>query len=365
MAKNEKVKDPLVRLTKRTEINEALAWLYRGIAFVLGLVVVSIFMKLVIGMGPIETYSTMFKGAFGNKIYFSNTMLYVAKLLCVAVALAPAFKMRFWNIGAEGQLLAGALVSAICMMYLGTKLPSGILIAIMFVCSIIAGAVVGVIPAIFKAKFNTNETLFTLMMNYVVICIVDFFYNKWKGDRASIGTLNRVNKAGWLPEFFNSKWALITLIVLAISVLVYLYLNKTKHGYEIAVVGESVNTAMYAGINVSKVIIRTMIMSGAICGIAGFLTVSGKDHTISSSTTGGGYGFTAIIVAWLAKFNTIQMIFISVLIVGLERGTELIASNNSEFDSSASKIVIGIILFFIIAAEFFINYKIVLRKKEG
>jgi simple sugar transport system permease protein len=147
-------------------------------------------------------------------------------------------------------------------------------------------------------------------------------------------------------------------------VLLFLYLKKTKHGYEIAVVGESVNTARYAGINVDKVVIRTMLLSGAVCGIAGFLTVSGKDHSISSSTTGGGYGFTGIIVAWLSKFNTIQMIVISVLIVALERGTELIASNNAEFDSSASKIVIGIVLFFVIGAEFFINYKVNFRSKE-
>lgn len=365
MNKRAKVKEPFIRLSKKSNVSETKAWIYRIIALLLGLIAVSIFMALVIGMNPIETYSTLIKGAFGNKIYLSNTLVYTSKLLCVSIALAPAFKMRFWNCGAEGQLLAGGLAAAICMVYLGTKLPSVLLIVVMLASSMIAGALVGFFPAVFKARFNTNETLFTLMMNYVVIQIVNYYYDKWKGVKSTLGVINSGNKAGWLPSLFNTSWGINLTIVLILTVLIFIYLKKTKHGYEIAVVGESINTAKYAGINVNKVIIRTMLLSGAVCGVAGFLTVAGKDHSISSSTTGGGYGFTGIIVAWLAKFNTIQMIIITVLIVALERGTELIASNYAEFDSSASKIVIGIVLFFVIAAEFFINYKINFRRKEG
>lgn len=365
MSEKSNVKEPLIRLSKRNDVSESKAWIYRIIALVLGLAFVAVFMFAVTGMNPFEVYSTMFEGAFGNSIYFSSTIIYTAKLLCIAVALAPAFKMRFWNIGAEGQLLAGALSTAIVMVYLGSKLPSFLLIIVMFVSAVAAGALAGFIPAYFKAKFNTNETLFTLMMNYVVIKLVDFFYNKWMGDSSSLGKLNRATKAGYLPELFGIDWLLNVAVVVVIAVLVYLYLKKTKHGYEIAVVGASVNTARYAGINVKKVIIRTMLISGAICGIGGFLTVAGNDHSISSATTGGGYGFTAIIVAWLAKFNTIQMMFISLFIVFLEKGTNLIANSNDAFDSSASQIVIGIVLFFVIGAEFFINYKLNFRKKEN
>ena len=359
-----KVKEPLVRLTKKENVSQLKAWGYRGIALVLGLITVAVFMKLVIDISPIELYSTMIKGAFGNKIYLSSTLIYSAKLLCIAVALAPAFKMKFWNIGAEGQLLAGGLATAIVMVYCSTSLPSWLLFVVMIVAAVAAGAFVGFLPALFKAKFNTNETLFTLMMNYVVIKLVDFFYDKWKGSASSLGKINRATKAGYLPDLFDTSWALNVIVVLVLTVLVFLYLKKTKHGYEIAVVGESINTARYAGINVSKVIIRTMLMSGAICGVCGFLTVAGQDHSISSGTTGGGYGFTAIIVAWLAKFNTLQM-FISLFIVVLERGTNLIANSNDAFDSSASQIVIGIVLFFVIGAEFFINYKLNFRKKNA
>lgn len=360
-----KVKEPFVRLTKKENVSQLKAWGYRGIALVLGLIAVAVFMKIVIDVSPVELYSTMIKGAFGNKIYLSSTLIYTAKLLCIAVALAPAFKMRFWNIGAEGQLLAGGLATAIVMVYCSTALPAWLLFFVMIVAAVAAGALVGFLPALFKAKFNTNETLFTLMMNYVVIKLVDFFYDKWKGSASSLGKINRATKAGYLPELFGTDWALNTVVVLILAVLVFLYLKKTKHGYEIAVVGESVNTARYAGINVNKVIIRTMLMSGAICGMCGFLTVAGQDHSISSGTTGGGYGFTAIIVAWLAKFNTIQMVFISLFIVVLERGTNLIANSNDAFDSSASQIVIGIVLFFVIGAEFFINYKLNFRKKNA
>lgn len=359
-----KIKEPLIRLSKRSGISQGKAWLCRALVLLLGLASVALFMYIVTGMNPVEVYSTMLEGAFGNSIYLSSTIIYTAKLLCISVALAPAFKMRFWNIGAEGQLLAGGLATAIVMVYLGTMLPSFLLIVVMLVCAVAAGALAGFLPAVFKAKFNTNETLFTLMMNYVVIKLVDFFYNKWMGNTSALGKLNRSTKAGYLPELFDTPWMLNTIVVLVIAVLVFLYLKKTKQGYEIAVVGESLNTARYAGISVNKVIIRTMIISGAICGISGFLTVAGQDHSISSTTTGGGYGFTAIIVAWLAKFNTIHMIFISLFIVFLERGTNLIVNSSSAFDSSASQIVIGMVLFFVIGSEFFINYKLHLRKKH-
>lgn len=368
MSDKSNIKEPLIRLTKKDSISEAKSWLIRVIAMFLGLVVVSVFMYATVRLNPIDLYKTMFKGAFGNKIYISNTIVYTAKLLCISVALAPAFKMRFWNCGAEGQFLAGALATAIVMIYLGTKLPAFLLFVVMIVASAAAGALIGFFPAFFKAKFNTNETLFTLMMNYVVIKLVDYFYDMWMGNASSLGMINRATRAGYLPQIFNTSWALNATVVIALMILMFLYLRKTKHGYEIAVVGESINTARYAGINVNKVIIRTLLLSGAVCGIGGFLTVAGQDHTISSANTAGGYGFTGIIVAWLSKFNTIQMLIVSLIIVALENGTQLVANSYSSFDMSASKIVIGIVLFFVVGAEFFINYKIIFRKnahKEG
>ena len=362
--KNDKItKEPLFHLTKRATFSKWKAWMIRGGAIILGFLIIGLFINIVTEKPVFEIYGLIFEGAFGNDIYFSETLMFISKLLCLSVALAPAFKMRFWNIGAEGQLLAGALASAIVIVYLGASLPQWLLFIVMFICSVLAGAVVGLLPAIFKAKFNTNETLFTLMMNYVVIKLVDYFYDLWKGDASSLGSLTKGDKIGYLPKLFGNDWAFTVIIVLVIAVLMFFYLKKTKQGYEIAVVCESINTAHYAGINVNKVSIRTMIISGASCGVSGFLTVSGKDHTISNNT-GGGYGFTAIIVAWLSKFNTLVMILASAFIVVLERGTRLIVNKTPKFDDSASKIVIGIMLFCVIAAEFFVNYQIHVRKSK-
>lgn len=356
-------KEPLIRVAKRDGMPLYQNILVRAAAIVLAMLLVVLFVHFTAGISAGTTLSYMWEGVFGNSIYLRDTVFYTAKLLCIAVALAPAFKMRFWNCGAEGQVLAGGLATAVVMVYCG-NLPAPLLYLVMFISALALAAIWGILPAVFKAKMGVNETLFTLMMNYVAIKLVDFFYNKWKGAASSLGKLNKGTKAGYLPDLFGSEnsWLLLAVVILTIAV--YFYLSKTKHGYEIAVVGESQRTAEYAGINVKTVTIRTMMISGIICGICGFMTVAGHDHSISSSTTAGGYGFTAIIVAWLAKFNTGFMVLISLFVIFLERGTSHIADKCSGFDASASKIVIGLVLFFVIGSEFFINYKINLRSKH-
>ena len=356
-------KEPLIRVAKRDGMPLYQNILSRAVAIVLAMLLVVLFVHFTAGISAGTTISYMWEGVFGNSIYLRDTVFYTAKLLCIAVALAPAFKMRFWNCGAEGQVLAGGLATAVVMVYCG-NLPAPLLYLVMFISALALAAIWGILPAVFKAKMGVNETLFTLMMNYVAIKLVDFFYNKWKGSASSLGKLNKGTKAGYLPDLFGSEnfWLLLAVVILTIAV--YFYLSKTKHGYEIAVVGESQRTAEYAGINVKTVTIRTMMISGIICGICGFMTVAGHDHSISSSTTAGGYGFTAIIVAWLAKFNTGFMVLISLFVIFLERGTSHIADKCSGFDASASKIVIGLVLFFVIGSEFFINYKINLRSKH-
>ena len=356
-------KEPLIRVAKRDGMPLYQNILIRAVAIVLAMLLVVLFVHFTAGISAGTTISYMCEGVFGNSIYLRDTVFYTAKLLCIAVALAPAFKMRFWNCGAEGQVLAGGLATAVVMVYCG-NLPAPLLYLVMFISALALAAIWGILPAVFKAKMGVNETLFTLMMNYVAIKLVDFFYNKWKGSASSLGKLNKGTKAGYLPDLFGSEnsWLLLAVVILTIAV--YFYLSKTKHGYEIAVVGESQRTAEYAGINVKTVTIRTMMISGIICGICGFMTVAGHDHSISSSTTAGGYGFTAIIVAWLAKFNTGFMVLISLFVIFLERGTSHIADKCSGFDASASKIVIGLVLFFVIGSEFFINYKINLRSKH-
>ena len=344
-------------ISKRATIPWHLAWAIRGGAIVLALIVCALVTTLLTGEDPISVFGTIIQGSFGTVRKFWVLLQEMAILLCVSLALTPAFKMRFWNIGGEGQVLIGGLAAAACMFYIGTSLPNAVLILLMVVASIAAGAIWALIPAFFKARWNTNETLFTLMMNYVAIQLVSFFCNIWdrKGSGV-VGIINPNTRAGWFPELAGQEYLLNILVVAVLTFAVYAYLRWSKQGYELSVVGESERTARYVGIKVEKVILRTLLISGALCGVAGLLLVGGTDHTIST-TTAGGRGFTAVMVSWLAKFNPIFMVLASFLLAFLSRGSSQIAQNFS-LNHAFGDILTGIILFFIIGSEFFINYRI-------
>ncbi|MGN0524360.1 MAG: ABC transporter permease [Eubacterium sp.] len=361
MANKANTREPLIRISKRTDVSLKTGILVRVIAVLLALIVCGIVTKVFTGDDPISIFKTIVHGAFGNGRVLV-TIHEIAILLCVSLAVTPAFRMRFWNIGAEGQVLMGALTTAMCMFYLGGKVPEGVLILIMSVAAIASASIWAMIPAFFKAHWGTNETLFTLMMNYVVIQLIQYFLKIADKTGSNVVGPDLLSH-GWFPQIFNTNYLLNIIIVAILTVVLYIYLKHSKHGYEITVVGESENTARYIGINVKKVIIRTMALSGAICGVAGLLLVGGSSHSIGSNLA-DGRGFTAIMVSWLAKFNPITMVLTSLLIVFLERGADEVSSKfglNADF----SEILTGIILFFIIGCEFFINYKIHFRSKSN
>ena len=356
-----KTKEPFVRISKRASISLWEAGLIRIVGALLALVVCGLIIFALTGLNPIKVYGAMFKGAFGTNKRMWVTIRDMVMLLCIGVGLVPAFKMRFWNIGAEGQVLVGGIMAAACMIYLGKSVPLVPLLIMMFLASALVGGCWGLIPAFFKAQWNANETLFTLMMNYIALQLTAFFVAKWENPYGSntVGIINQMTKAGWFPPLFGQMYALNVIVVLFLAVFMYVYLRYSKQGYEIAVVGESENTARYAAINVKAVILRTMFLSGAICGIAGFIAVAGAGHTISTSTA-GGRGFIAIIVAWLAKFDSFVMILISSVLVFLEKGAIEIASQ-FDLNDFVSEMITGIILFFILGSEFYINYKVHFR----
>lgn len=364
MRDKQKTHEPKIHIVKRDGVSQLKAWGIRIIAVLIALIVCGILTLFMTGENPFSVYATMLDGAFGTSRRIWNLLQSLAMLLCVSLAVTPAFKMRFWNIGAEGQVLIGGLATAACMILLGGKIPNALLILVMIIASMAAGAIWALIPAVFKAKFNTNETLFTLMMNYVGIQIVSYFAMLWENPKGSgkVGIINQDGREGWLPMLGDKEYLLNIIIVFVITVLMYVYLKYSKHGYEISVVGESENTARYIGINVKKVIIRTMLLSGAVCGIAGLLLVGGTDHTISANTA-DNRGFTAIMVSWLAKFNPIYMIFTSLLLVFFQKGAGEIATVFG-LNQSFSDIITGIVLFFIIGSEFFINYEIKFHKTK-
>lgn len=356
-------KEPLIHITKRASMVWWKTWLIRGIAIVAALLVCALVIVLLTGQNPIEVYGQMIKGNFGTKRKVWNMLQSVAMLLIISLAVTPAFKMKFWNLGAQGQVLVGGLCSAACMFYAQDKLPSIVLILIMLIAAILGSMLWAFIPAFFKAHWNTNESLFTLMMNYIAIQLVGFAIATWVTSGSGVmGLINQNSECGWLPSVFGQKYFINIMVVVLATIGMYVYLRYTKQGYEISVVGGSVNTARYIGIDVKKVIIRTMLISGAVCGLAGFLLVAGTNHTISS-TIEDGMGFTAILVSWLAKFNPIVMVLTSFLIVFLQRGASEIATA-FRLNESVADILTGIILFFIIGCEFFIEYQIHFRKSE-
>ena len=350
-------KGSLFHISKRDALPLPKALLIRGGILLLALVFCGLITTLLTGQDPIAVYGTILKGAFGTSRKIWVTGQNVAVLLGISLAVTPAFKMRFWNIGAEGQTLIGCLATTTCMILLGGKVSNFLLIVISLAAALLAGAVWGFLPAFFKARWNTNETLFTLMMNYIAMQLASYFIIIWEVPKGAgkIGIINQASEAGWLPRIGGQAQLLPILVVALLTGMMYIYLTYSKHGYEIAVVGESQRTASYAGIKVDRVIIRTMVLSGAICGLMGYILTAGVDHTLTTTIV-DGRGFTAVMVSWMSKFNPFIMIAASLLLVTMDRGAGEISTAFS-LNQSFADILTGIILFFI-------TYKVTLRKSS-
>ena len=355
--------EPLIHIAKRDNMPGWKAWMVRIAAILVGFLIMGILSSLLINVTVTESYQIMLKGVFGKLLEGKTTLLWrflqqTAILLCLSLAVTPAFRMRFWNCGAEGQALMGGLAAMVCMIELGGKVSEPLLILIIFAASVLVGAIWGLIPALFQAQYKTNETLFTLMMNYVATQIVAYYvYITGSGS----GIIKPVS-TGNLPQIFGQKYALNILVVAVLMVVLFIYQKYSKHGYEITVVGESQNTARYVGINVKKVIIRTMAISGAICGIAGMLLVAGTDHSINTNTI-GGQGFTAIMISWLGQFNPFIMALMSGLVTFLQTGAAKVA-DTFRLNSAYADIVSGIVILCLVGCEFFVQYTVKFRRNK-
>ena len=392
MAKQNKVHEPPFHIVKRPAIAMWKGILIRVIAIAAALVVSSLVLFVLTKKSPLEAMKLVYEASFGKynpdlergflaQVLTGRKFWFMLQELClllvIGLAVTPAFKMKYWNLGAQGQVLFGGLCSVAVMFYLNKgywENHKWLVLVLMLVAAVLGGVIWAVIPALFKARWNTNESLFTLMMNYIAIQLVSCMINVWNPSGSQVmGVVNDKTEIGWIPRMvFPESWNMASsaknyffniVIVLILTVVMFVYLRYSKHGYELSVVGESVNTANYIGINVKKVIIRTLVFSGLLCGVSGFLLVSGTDHSITTGLD-RGYGFTAIIVAWMAKFNPLMMVLTSFLIVFLDKGVSDIAMNMG-FNESVGEIITGIIIFFIIGCEFFINYRIVKTHREG
>ncbi|MCL1816194.1 MAG: ABC transporter permease [Clostridiales bacterium] len=361
VASGHEQKVPLIRLVRRPTIEPRKALMIRGLALVLALITGGLLI-LLLGHNPFAVYAEMVNGAYGTKTALRETVKIAIPLLGAALAVALSFKMRFWNIGTEGQILIGGIAASYFALYHYSSIPSWLLILTMALAGMVAGGLWGMIPALFKAKWGTNETLFTLMFNYIALGIQKYLQNgPWRKEGTGFPIIDMFKTEARLPKLFGVHIGWI--VVLLLVVLVYIYLNRSKQGYQLTVVGHSVNTAKYAGMPVGRVIIRTMLISGAIAGLVGFLQVSGADYTLTENTA-GGVGFTAITVAWLSNLNPVIMIVFSIFIATLQKGANRIQTT-FKIPASAADVLIGIILFFMLGCEFFINYRLVFRPKKG
>lgn len=366
MTKQHRAHEPLFHVVKRDALPLWKSVAVRVIAIALALLACGLFMMAITGISPIELVQRMCAGNFGTKRKIWILLMNLSILQCMSLAVTPAFRMKFWNLGAEGQALIGALISVILMIKLGGGMPQWLTLIVIAVASMVAGFIWGIIPAFFKAQFGTNETLFTLMMNYVAMQLVQFSIPFI--DKSGSNVIRSVASpwgSTWFPNMFGNRYGLVVVIAVVLTVLMFIYLKFSKQGYEISVVGESENTARYIGINVKKVVLRTMAISGLLCGLCGFIFAVGKDATVNVDTI-GGMGFTAVMVSWLAKFNPVIMTLASFLIVFLENGSSQVIEDLKLGNSSIGGILTGITLFFIIGCEFFIQYKLQTKssKKE-
>ena len=356
----EKKREPLLRLAKREGMPSLQVWAIRLGSILLALVLGGIVIGAT-GVNPFAAYATIISGSLGQASAIRQTVKIAVPLLGCALAIAPCFKMRFWNIGAEGQITAGAIAASYFALFWADRLHGPLLIVVMGLAGALAGGIWGLIPAFFKARWNTNETLFTLMMNYIVIGIVRWLQGgPWEGREGS-QIIPQFAENACLPQVggVHCGW----IIVLALVILMHIYMNYTKHGYEIAVIGDSVNTARYAGMNVGQIMMRTMFLSGAISGLVGFIVASGANGTLNDSVA-GGVGFTAITVTWLSQLNAFAMVAISAMLAILEKGANTLQTLLA-VPTSISDIITGILLFCMLGCEFFINFRLIFREKAA
>lgn len=363
----------LFSIIRRNDLPKWKANVIRISAVLLSFLIAMGLSSLIIKENYFSVIGTLFYGAFINPWKLFRD---AAILLCFGIAILAPFKMKYWNMGANGQVLIGSLVAVIFMFYLGpwaakAKINNFLLLVIMFIGSVLASTIFAVIPAIFKVYFKTNETLFTLMTNYIAAGLVAYVnFILAKGKQEAPGVINLSTQAGWLPPLFN-QYIIPILIVILITAFIWFYMAKTKHGYEVTVVGDSINTAKYVGMDTKKIIIRTLILSGVICGILGFLYASAMNHCTSPDAC-GSLGFTGILVAWLSNFNPLVMAGVSFFLAFLTNGTSKVSSVYRLGSNDLSNVLIGIILFSILISEFFIRYHIKInldffnknRKKE-
>lgn len=350
-----------LKISKRDDLTNKQTILIRTISILLSILCAGIVIAI-LGYNPITVFSSMVRGALGTPIRLQQTALKAVPLVITSLGILVAFKMKFWNIGGEGQIIMGAFAAAYVALHF-TNLPKPIMLLTMGIAAMLAGGITAFIPAFFKAKFGTNETIFTLMLNYIAIKFVTYLqYGPWR-DPSSQGfpKVATFTENAILPNVFgiHMGW-IIALILVAV---VYIFINHTKKGYEICVVGESTETARYAGMDIKSIIITAMLFSGGLCGLTGMIQASAIEKTLTASLS-AGYGFTAITTTWLSRLNAIAVLFVCIAFAILLQGGAYIQIS-MQIPASVADMIQAILLFFVLGSEFFLQYKIRLQNHHA
>jgi simple sugar transport system permease protein len=345
----------MIRIKKRAELPKNKEWFIRAAAVLLSLLFAGIVIWI-LGFNPVKVFTEIVNGSIGTQMRLNQTILRAIPLVITSMGILVAFKMKFWNIGGEGQIMMGAMGAAYVALNFSPDLPKVAMLILMAAAAMLCGGIWAFIPAFFKARFGTNETIFTLMMNYIAIKWVTYLqFDLWK-DEGNLGfpRIATFPESAMLPRLFGIHigW----LIAIFAVILIYIFINHTKKGYEITVLGESMETARYAGMNTKYIMVVAMLISGGLCGLTGMVQVSAIERTLTYSVS-AGYGFTAIITTWLGRLSAPTIAVVCFVFAMLLQGGTYLQIALS-VPAAVAEMLQGIILFFVLGSEFFIQYKV-------
>ncbi len=350
---------PRIRLERRLHMPRYMLVLSLAVSLLLSLLAIAM-LFLMLGVSPLYAFQRIFQGGFGSLYGLGETLAKSIPLMLVGAGLALAFRARVYNIGAEGQLLVGALMGGGVALYF-PDMPRQMILPAMFLAGFLGGALWALIPAILKARFRVDEVLTTLMMVYIAYDVVRYFvYGPWRGpEERGFPYSAPFSDAAQLPLIGATRIHYPTLLLAFVAaLLLYILLERTKQGYEIRVAGENPPAARYAGINTGRIVVMVLILSGGLAGIAGVGEVAGIHARLSPPEgISPGYGFTGIIVAWLARLNPLASIVSAFLLGGLLVGGDAIQVALN-LPSATINIFNGVILLFVIAGELFSQYRV-------
>lgn len=343
-----------MQIITRTNTSGKQVLIIRAAAIISAFAVSSVFIAF-LGYNPFTVYYNMLKGSLGSGIRIRATLTEMIPLVVTSLGILIAFKMKFWNIGGEGQILMGAFAASFVALRV-KGIPEFLMLPAIFIAGFLMGGIWALIPAFFKARFGANESIMTLMMNYIAIQFITYLqFGPWRDPKAmGFPKISTFPDHALLPKVFGVNIGLFISIILVITIT--WFMRKTKKGFEISVVGESVSTARYAGMNISRIILVAMLLSGGLCGITGVIQTAGVNKTLTYNIS-SGYGFTAIITTWLSGLSAPLILLTSALFAILLQGGSFIQSA-LQIPQSAADVLQGMILFCILGSEFFVRYKV-------